>query len=207
MLHEHRPPFAPLPGTTPRPRGLFVDRWGTLLETPERGFARTPDEVRFFPGVLSALFRATRAGWKVYLLGNEDSVAHGRLSLADWQAVEERIQATLRRSGVAITRQYVCIDHPEGVEGRQNDSVYLLPNTGAFYHACHEDGLDLAKSWVIGDSTLELVSGWRAGLRLAGVRTGLGLADRTFGVDPEMWSTNLTEAVEALLGLREAISA
>jgi histidinol phosphatase-like enzyme len=207
MLHELRPPFSPLPGTIPHPRGLFVDRWGTLLEAPERGYAREPDEVRFFPGVLSALFRATRAGWRIYLLGNEDAVAHGQLSLEAWQAVETRILGTLAAGGVVVTRQYACIDHPAGIAGRRNDSVYLLPNTGAFYHAAHEDGVELGKSWVIGDSTLELVAGWRAGLRVAGVRTGLALGDRTFGVDPEMWSANLVEALEALLGTREALSA
>ena len=207
MHHELRPPFAPLPGTTPRPRGLFVDRWGTLLEMPERGYAIEPGEVRFFPGVLSALFRATRAGWKIYLLGNEDAVAHGKLALDAWRAVEAHILGTLAAGGVGVTRHYACIDHPEGIEGRRNDSVYLLPNTGAFYHAAHEDGVELGKSWVIGDSTLELVAGWRSGVRVAGVRTGLALSDRTFGVDPEMWSTSLTEALDSLLGIREALSA
>jgi D-glycero-D-manno-heptose 1,7-bisphosphate phosphatase len=207
MLHEFRPPFAPLPGTIPHPRGLFIDRWGTLLEAPPRGHAREPDEVRFFPGVLSALFRATRAGWRIYLLGNEDAVAQGELSLEAWQAVEAKILGTLAAGGVVVSRQYACIDHPSGVAGRQGDSVYLLPNTGAFYHASHEDGVELGKSWVIGDSTLELVAGWRAGVRVAAVRTGLALGDRTFGVDPEMWAANLAEALEALLGTREALSA
>jgi histidinol phosphatase-like enzyme len=156
----HRSPFPPLEGTVPAPRALFVDRWGTLLETPAEGFAREPHELRFQPGALDALFRASRARWNLYLLGNEDAVAFGRLTLDAWQAVEKKMLADLARAGIVITRSYACIDHPEGMPGRRNDSVYLLPNTGAFYHALHTDGVDLARA---GSSATARSSWWPAG--------------------------------------------
>lgn len=199
MFESTSGPFAPIPGTTPPPHGLFVDRWGTLLETPERGYARVPDEVRFHEGAVDALFRAVRAGWNVYLLGNEDAVAYGHLAPEAWDAVEEHVLGQLRAAGVLFTRHYACTTRPDGVPGQVGDSVYLLPNTGAFYHASHEDGVELRKSWVIGDSTLELVAGWRSGCRVAGVRTGLGLSDGAFGVEPEFVARSLAEAIDVLL--------
>jgi histidinol phosphatase-like enzyme len=199
MHASRRSPYPPLEGTTPLPRALFVDRWGTLLETPRQGFAATPAEVRFHAGALDALFRASQAGWRIYLLGNEDAVAFGHLALESWKEIEKKMLADLARAGVALTRQYACLDHPEGVAGRRNDSVYLLPNTGAFYHAFHTDGIDLPKSWVIGDSTLELVAGWRSGCRMAAVRTGQGLKDATFAVDPEVVEADLRGVVHELL--------
>lgn len=205
MHAPYRSPYPPLEGTVPAPRALFIDRWGTLLQTPSAGFASSPSEVRFFPGALDALFRASRAGWQIYLLGNEDAVAFGRLSLEAWNAVEKKMLSDLGNCGVPIAGHYACIDHPEGVVGRRNDSVYLLPNTGVFYHALHGHGIDLAKSWVIGDSTLELVAGWRAGCRQAGVRTGVGLADRAYEVDPEVVSKDLRSLVLELLQRSEAL--
>jgi D-glycero-D-manno-heptose 1,7-bisphosphate phosphatase len=154
-----------------------------LLETPASGFATSPLEVRFHAGALDALFRASQAGWRLYLIGNEDAVAFGRLATEAWHEIEKKMLKDLVRAGVALGRSYVCLDHPEGVPGRRNDSVYMLPNTGAFYHALHMDGIDLAKSWVIGDSTLELVAGWRAGCRMAAVRTGLGLGGGAYEAD------------------------
>lgn len=200
---QHRSPrsFPAIPGTTPAPRALFVDRWGTLLDPPARGFAREPAEVRFHEGVLEALFRAGRSGWRIYLLGNEPAVADGRLDDGAWQAVDGHVLGTLAGAGVPIARSYTCVDHPEGVPGHRADSVYLLPNTGAFYHAAHNDGVELAKSWVVGDSTVELVAGWRSGCRLAGVRTGLGLADGTFHVEPELVGADLREVLTQLLEL------
>ena len=56
------------------PRGLFIDRWGTLCELPPMGFAKRPSEVEFIPGVLDALYEATRLGWNLYIIGNEEAV-------------------------------------------------------------------------------------------------------------------------------------
>lgn len=190
---------APEPVFRQDPRGVFVDRWGTLLETPERGYCTHPDEVVFLPGAVDALFRASRAGWRVYLIGNEPSVAQGRLSDRVWDQVEERIRRVLESQGARIQRFYACLDHPEGKPPHDQDSVYLLPNTGAFYQAAHMDGIELRKSWVLGDGTAELVAGWRAGLRLGGVRTGQGLSDGEYDVDPEFVVADMATAISYLL--------
>jgi histidinol-phosphate phosphatase family protein len=205
MHSSQRSPYPPLEGTVPAPRALFIDRWGTMLETPSSGFATSPLEVRFQSGALDALFRASQAGWRLYLLGNEDAVAFGHLALEAWHEIEKKMLKELSRAGVSIARNYVCLEHPEGAPGHRNDSVYFLPNTGAFYHALHMDGVDLAKSWVIGDSTVELVAGWRAGCRMAAVRTGLGLSDKTFEVDPEVFGSDLRRVVLELLQRCEAL--
>jgi histidinol phosphatase-like enzyme len=204
-MHSYRSPFAPLEGTTPSPRALFIDRWGTLLESPAEGFARVPADVRFLPGAVEALFRASRAGWKLYLVGNEDAVASGQQPFDEWRAIEDTILGELGRAGIPIGKSYTCTEHPQGARERQGDSVYLLPNTGAFYHAHHVDGIELGKSWVIGDTTLELVAGWRAGCRLAAVRTGQNLGDDTFEVDPELHEDDLRAVVREILTRTEAL--
>lgn len=195
MPSSYSSPFAPLPGSGAPPRGLFVDRWGTLLVRPKQGFCTRFDRVEFIPGALDALFHAGQAGWRLYLLGNEDAVAFGKLSEPKWKALEDELIEHMNANGVPVTRSYACIDHPLGVEDRQADSVYLLPNTGALYHAMQVDGIDLRESWVIGDSTLELVAGWRAGCHLAGVRTGEALQDGQLEVEPEIMGASIAEAV------------
>ena len=207
MFDTPASPLPSLPGTIPAPRGLFIDRWGTLLDPPSAGFARNPSEVAFYPGALDALFRAGQAGWRIYLVGNEDHVAQGTVADDAWQSVERHIRSELERAGVNLTRDYACRDHPLGVAGHSKDSVYLLPNTGAFYHAAHTDGIDLAKSWAVGDSTLELVAAWRSGCHMAGVQTGLALSDRTFEVDPELMVEDLAAVVDTLLGRTIRMSA
>jgi D-glycero-D-manno-heptose 1,7-bisphosphate phosphatase len=199
MHPTSRSPYAPLPGTDRAPRALFVDRWGTLLERPDRGHCSRFSQVRFHTGALEALYSAHRAGWKLYLIGNEDTVAFGRLAESSWRRLQDELMTALASQGVLIERCYACLDHPEGKDPHAQDSVFRLPNTGTFYHAANQDGVELGRSWVIGDSTAELVAGWRAGMNLAGVRTGEGCEDGNFHVEPDMVGDHLADVLGALL--------
>jgi histidinol phosphatase-like enzyme len=206
MQHRDPSPYAPLPGTTPAPRGLFVHLWGTLLVPPQRGVVRRFQDAELAAGAVDALFRATQAGWRTYLLGNQDAVARGKVSEGDWRAFESALSAHLVGAGVLLQRSYLCIDDPvNGVSGRRRDSVFRLPNTGAFYHAAHADRVELRRSWVLGDTTDALVAGWRAGLRQVGLRSGQGLADAAYGVTPDLHVGDLREAVLELLELEGAL--
>ena len=73
-------PNSPLPGTQAPKCALFIDRWGTLLEQPEKGWCARFKDAEFSPGALESLFRAHQAGWMIYLIGNEDAVARGRIT-------------------------------------------------------------------------------------------------------------------------------
>jgi phosphoglycolate phosphatase-like HAD superfamily hydrolase len=113
--------------------------------------------------------------------------------------------SALRCHGVCVERCYACLDDPHNGKGKhQRDSVFLLPNTGAMYHARQHDGVHLGESWVIGDSTPELAAGWRAGCRTAGVRTGQACADGTLEIDVEFQAANLAEALDEILQLTRA---
>jgi histidinol phosphatase-like enzyme len=195
----HDSPFLPLAGTGRPARGLFVHRWGTLLArvAPERG------SLEFDPALVSsrssdALFRAQQQGWQVYLIGNEDEVAQGRVGEVAWERFEGALLDHLARQGVRVVRNYACLDHPEGQGRHRRPSVFLLPDTGIFYHAAQLDGIRLKQSWVIGDTTSTLVAGERAGCRTIGVDTGAGCADGVFEIEPDMQLADLGEALRFL---------
>jgi len=208
MLHNDQPlqqgPHAPLPGTDTPQRALFIDRWGTLLERPKKGWCARFKDAEFTPGALEALFRAYQAGWAIYLIGNEESVALGRISESTWNRFESDLLKHLSSYGIVVKRCYACLDDPRnGKTPHNKDSVFLLPNTGAMYHALQHDGTNLERSWIIGDSTIELAAGWRAGCRIAAVRSGEGLADDSLDVQPELWGDSLSEVIYELVEMCE----
>lgn len=125
------------------------------------------DPALFSKGALAALFCAGQAGWKIYLIGNEESVAHGRTSLVSWERFETALLGHLKSNGIPIVRHYACLDHPQGTGNHKRDSVFLFPNTGALYHAAQEDGIVLSESWLVSADALELAAGWRAGCHTA----------------------------------------
>ncbi len=188
-------PSAPLPGTQPPTRGLFIDRWNTLFRGPNGKPCSKFEELEFCEGAIDALFRVQQAGWYLYLIGNEDSVAFGKQSLSSWEKLQEAFVEHLASLGVNIQRSYACVDHPQGKGAHARDSVFQLPNTGAFYHAAQHDGVQLRECWVIGDGCLELAAGWRAGCHVARVlspMSGSGPPE-TLEVDAEKSAHSLAE--------------
>ncbi len=195
MLPRESSPYSPIPGAGYPPRGLFVDRWGTLLEIPTSGPAQRFNQVELTPGSLDALFQACQAGWKLYLIGNEDAVAQGIISPEAWTRLQDELIEHLRAHGVPVTRCYACLDNPDGKPPHNRDSVYLLPNTGVLYHAAQNDGIELSESWVIGDGALELVAGWRAGCHLAGIGERATFEHSALQVEPDVLVPSLSQAV------------
>lgn len=195
----HDSPFLPLAGTERPVRGLFVQRRGTLLERVEAPAAPLEFEAAMVSNRSSdALFRAQQQGWRVYLIGNEDEVARGRVGDDAWERFEAALLGHLGSQGVQVVRNYACLDHPEGQGAHRRPSVFLLPDTGIFYHAAQVDGVRLDRSWVIADTTATLVAGERAGCRTIGVDTGAACADGDFEIEPDMQLADLGEALRFL---------
>jgi len=196
------PLSGPLPGAGRPVRGLFVGRSSVLLseESPHR--PDPPISATFSPGALRMLFRAGQHGWTLYLIGNEDSVARGRVSDAAWERFEADLMTRLRAEGIPITRHYACVDHPRGKGKHQKDSVFRFPNTGALYHAAQEDGIELRESWVISADTDELAAGWRAGCRTARVGT-TPMRKCDLAVEPDLAASDLAGTLAEVFGSDE----
>jgi histidinol phosphatase-like enzyme len=192
-----------IPGTGVPRRGLFVSRWGALLTRPARRGLPAFDAALFVPGALDRLFRAQHHSWNLYLVGNEDAVARGGASEEDWNAFETALLAHLAGLGIPVTRNYACLDHPQGRGKHKRDSVFLFPNTGVLYHAAQEDGIALAESWLFSDDVHELAAGWRAGCRIAGVRLAGPAVSGEISVEPQLSARDLTAALAGVLGADE----
>lgn len=193
----------PLPGTGVPRRGLFVGRSSALLQLPDRG--RLPDftPALFTPGAVDALFRIQQLQWSVYLVGNEEAVAHGRASDEQWEAFEKALLAHLAGQGIRVARNYACLDSLAGKGRHKRDSVFEFPNTGVFYHAAQEDGIRLGESWLISDDVNELAAGWRAGTRVASVRITGNACAGELTVEPQLCSSTLTHLLRDLAGTDE----
>ncbi|MAF64623.1 MAG: hypothetical protein CMJ84_03045 [Planctomycetes bacterium] len=66
------------------------------------------------------------------------------------------------------------------------------------YHAAQHDGIDLPRSWVIGDGSQELTAGWRAGCALASIGSDPALGDGGFGTGAAVEAPSLAEALDEI---------
>jgi histidinol phosphatase-like enzyme len=188
-----------IPGTEAPRRALFVGRNGALIAGATSTAAKSLDRALFSDAALGLLFRATQAGWNVYLIGNEESVAHGRVPEASWERFEADLLSHLASLGVRVKRNYACLDHPRGKGKHRRDSVFLFPNTGALYHAAQEDGIELEHSWIVAQESCELAAGWRAGCRTAAVGASGEARGDELHVEPDLRVRDLVQALSQIL--------
>jgi D-glycero-D-manno-heptose 1,7-bisphosphate phosphatase len=190
-------------------RGIFVSRDGGLV-LAEAAAKRPKNGIECSERALQLLFRAGQRGWNLYLIGNEDGVAKGRVADAAWEEYEARLREKLAGEGIVLVRHYACLDHPKGKGKHRRDSVFRFPNTGALFHAAQEDGIELRESWLLSSDVDELAAGWRAGCRTGRVGSSCSKAASKEAEDPseleveaDLVAEDLASALAELLACDE----
>lgn len=189
----------PLAGYT-----VFLDRDGTLNHDP--GYITSPDQFELFSGVPEALASLKRAGARLIVVTNQSGVARGYLSRDDLDAVHRKLKRLLDDAGAALDAIYFCPHHPDdGCECRK-------PNRGLIDQAVREWGMDLDRSYLIGDHVRDIELAKRIGARSILVTTGVvsppeaeGL--KTSGPIPDWIAATLGEAADWLLSDARRLSA
>lgn len=175
-------------------RAVFFDRDNTLLHDP--GYLKDPAHVRLIDGAAEVTARLRRAGYAVVVVTNQSGVARGLMAESDVAAVNARMQDLLIAGGGGLDGVYFCpyLDGPDAVrEEFRRDSELRKPRPGMLEVAARELGLDLSRSWMVGDSSRDIEAGRAAGCSTVFVGPG-GQAARADAVAP-----NLTAAAQHIL--------
>ncbi len=143
---------------------IFLDRDGTLME--EADYCCHPEQVRIIEGVPEALRSLKSAGYRLVIVTNQSGVGRGYYTIADYDAVQARLLDLLGDGLIDAT--YFCPESPEANSPRRKPSPEMV------FEAARDLGLDLARSWFVGDKAIDVQCGHAAGTRAILVRTGHG---------------------------------
>jgi len=157
--------------------GLFLDRDGTI--NAEVDFLTSPDDVVLLPTASRVIREAHELGLTVIVVTNQSGIARGLLTEKDLTAVNERLMHLLHADGAHIDALYYCPHHPtEGQAPYRTECECRKPNPGMLLRGRDAFGLDLSRSFMIGDRCADLEAGRRAGCRTGLVLTGYGMTAR-----------------------------
>ncbi|MBI3413849.1 MAG: HAD family hydrolase [Verrucomicrobia bacterium] len=129
-------------------RAVFLDRDGTL--NVDKNYLSDPAKLELFPGTGKALKRLQDAGFKLFIVTNQSGIGRGYYTLDDMHRVNERLLAELARDGVRIEKIYFSPEAPEEPSRGRKPSPQFL------FDARDEFGLDLSRSYMVGDKLLDL---------------------------------------------------
>jgi D-glycero-D-manno-heptose 1,7-bisphosphate phosphatase len=177
---------------TQRP-AVFVDRDGTIIQ--ERSYLADPEGVSLVPGAASALAELRAAGLALVTVTNQSGIALGLYGETDYRAVEARLERELAVSGAPVDATEHCPHHPD-VTGPCD---CRKPATGMHRRAAAGLGIDLARSYYVGDKVTDVLPAVELGGQGILVRTGYG-RDQEAAVPEGTWvADDLRSAADLIL--------
>ena len=145
---------------------VFLDRDGTLVE--DTGYLADPSRVQLIPGVASALVGLERAGYLRIMVTNQSGIGRGKYSVEAFDATQEEIMRQLSLAAATIDATYHCPHAPDA------GCTCRKPGTALHRQAIATHGIDVARSWCIGDQLRDLQPATELGCRAMLVCSGQG---------------------------------
>jgi D-glycero-D-manno-heptose 1,7-bisphosphate phosphatase len=190
----------------PRRRGVFLDRDGVLNElVPDRasGLAESPlraQDVRLAAGAAAGMRTLAEAGFALVCVSNQPAAAKGGVSVGQLAAVHERVLELLALEGARLDASKLCLHHPRGVVPELTGSCDCRkPAPGMLLRAAAALGLDLGRSWIVGDTDADVCAGRSAGCRTLLVECPDSAHKRIRPNDADLRAPDLASGVALLL--------
>jgi D-glycero-D-manno-heptose 1,7-bisphosphate phosphatase len=138
-------------------RAVFLDRDGVLNDAPVRGgrpySPRTVADFKILPGVPEALAKLKKAGFLLVVATNQPDVGRGDMAGSELEAMHDAMMAAL-----PIDQIKVC-PHDD-----RDSCLCRKPKPGMLTTAAEEKGIDLSKSYMVGDRWRDVDCGTAAGV-------------------------------------------
>ena len=156
---------------------LFLDRDGTINQDTG-SYISTKEQLILIDRADEAIALAKNAGFRIVIISNEAGIARGIATVEQVEEVNRYLNLLLSSKDASFDRCYYCPYHPEYPHPDYDRFMeFRKPATGMVEQAIDDflaEGLivDRRASFFVGDKTLDVECGMRAGMRSVLVRTG-----------------------------------
>ena len=160
----------------PSAQAVFLDRDGTINRNhyyPDSGDfegPRSPEEFELYPWSIPALTALRHAGYQLLVVSNQPNFAKGKSTLESLAEIQKKFVNELKRSDIDLLDCYYCYHHPKSLVPGYSECICRKPSPEFIFKAVREHGIDLSRSWMIGDRSTDVECGYRAGLRTVRIK-------------------------------------
>jgi len=147
---------------------VFFDRDGVVNVPPpkEMRYLKHWDDFRFIEGMIEVLAEVKAKGYAMILITNQQGVGKGLMSPDDLQELHAAMQAALGDNDAAFDGIYAAT-------GLTGEDLRRKPSPAMLNEAAQEHGIDLSRSWMVGDHDNDMRAGAAAGtgtIRVKGLK-------------------------------------
>jgi histidinol-phosphate phosphatase family protein len=181
---------------------VFLDRDGVL--NAANGYIDTPDKLCVLPGVADALRRLNDSDHLAVVVTNQPVVARNLCTLEGLDEIHRKLESVIGEGHAWLDAIFACPHHPDGGFPGENAALKIAcacrkPGTGMIDQARARFNVDMARSYIVGDSARDILCGRAAGIATIGVRSGEGCRDVTDASRPDFMVDDLGAAVQLIL--------
>lgn len=185
-----------------RQRAIFLDRDGTM--NVSKGFISNADDLELIPGTIEAIKAINKSGALAIVITNQPVIARGECSFEELHNIHNKLKTLLGEKGAFVDDIFYCPHHPDkGFEGEvpelKFDCECRKPKTGMINEAVKKYNIDLSKSYMVGDSTMDLELARNAGVKSVLVDTGFAGNDGKYDRSCDIEAKDLLDAVEKII--------
>ena len=185
-----------------RQRALFLDRDGTM--NVSKGFISNADDLELIPGTIEAIKAINKSGALAIVITNQPVIARGECSFEELHNIHNKLKTLLGEKGAFVDDIFYCPHHSDkGFEGEvpelKFDCECRKPKTGMIDEAVKKYNIDLSKSYMVGDSTMDLELARNAGVKSVLVDTGFAGNDGKYDRSCDIEAKDLLDAIEKII--------
>ena len=181
---------------------VFLDRDGvinSLVRNPATGLLESPyrpEDVELAPRAVDGIQLLRTLGVPLVGISNQPAAAKGTCDLETLHAVHEELARLLGEAGAELDDYRYCFHHPDGSDPELTQACTCRkPAPGMITAACEAlGGCELARSWVVGDSDVDIEAGRAVGSRTLLVEEPGSAHRRSHDVAPDKRARDLYEA-------------
>lgn len=161
-------------------KAIFLDRDGVINKEIDQLSALK--DLKIYSFAAPAIKKINQSEYLTVLVTNQPMVAKGFLTQDELDRIHKKIETELAFKGAKIDAIYYCPHHPEkGFTGEISELKIKCdcrkPKIGLIKRAVKDFNLDLSKSFLIGDSSVDIKTAENARIKFIGVETGYGCRD------------------------------
>jgi len=146
-------------------KAAFIDRDGTIIKSILKHIEKdgkinlfpisphSMKEFKFYPKVVESLTLLKKLGFLRILITNQPDMAYGYLDEEVWRVIQKRVE------WLGFDDIFICR------HTRYQKCYFRKPKPGMLLAAADKWNIDLASSWMIGDTSADTIAGKSAGCK------------------------------------------
>ena len=176
----------------PEIKAVFLDRDGTInINEPE--YTHKKEDFKLFPETIPALKKLSKTDYKIIIITNQSGIARGYYTESQMKKLHKWMVQDFKKKGIRIDGIYYCPHGPD------DNCFCKKPKPGMLLKAGEDFGLNLSKSWIIGDGSRDIIAGREVNVKT--IKIG-GKIDKKHKIEPHYYAKNILEAVNIIISAK-----